>query len=97
MRLYYEAKPPMPNDNPYLQNVPYVGSKLSDGMSPIRIEEENLFPQEVKEYHKKSIKIGEFIKLNRVGMGSISKRYGSTKPNKPNKQNKQCKVKKISG
>jgi len=35
-------------------------------MSPIRIEEENLFPNEIKEYHKKPIKIGELIQLHKT-------------------------------
>lgn len=49
-------------------------------MSPIRIEEANLFPTDIKEYSKKPIKIGDLIQKHKKKLNSNSKRYAGIKP-----------------
>ena len=80
VRLYYDPKNIPLYENPYVQRITNTGSKLSEGMSPIRIEEENLFPTDIREYNKRPIKIGDLIQKHKKKMNSNSKRYTGIKP-----------------
>ena len=49
---------------------------MSDGMSPIRIEEANLFSDEIKEYKRRPLRMGELIKMQKT---KNSSRYNPIK------------------